>query len=639
MDEYCGYEVDDVYSGEVLDEVMCEVCGTIQPVENKICSYCGAKIQSKEAKKARKKKRKKESGDYVPARKKINRKPPSKPAAENTMEKPKPMEKPTPMERPKPIERPTPIVKPKPAESPKPVDSFAQRLAEIHNSVEFPESVVEKPMEMPEDVEFPESVVEKPMAMPEDVEFPESVVEKPMAMPEDVEFPESIVEKPMAMPEDVEFPESVVEKPMAMPEDVEFPESVVEKPMAMPEEVEFPESVVEKPMAMPEEVEFPESIVEKPMAMPEDVEFPESVVEKPMAMPEEVEFPQSVVEKPMEMPKPVELPKPAKSPKPMDSFAQRLAEIHNSVKLPEDVADDADEADFEMPDVLDRTPRHSVSINKPDLQKPEPIINPPRPAVSISNMNSRNQDNSPLMSRGIDGEERYSEEDLSDDLPMDDYIDEGENEKERLKLALKLTAIVLFIMIGIVVMVEAAELKSRHREKMNLSNYSAPVTYYDDGNVSLDFEDQELLEVGKDFPADEYFFSGNDTYGGGVVVWDSKIEDVLCVADVDNSLYLTLKEGQFLMSVNCDMYRLEKSFKENNPFACPGMFKVGFDLEAGTYNVVPYGNAGQPCVRVHKKSVYDMDSFLGNFLPENGKIKVKKGDYLELDNCILEKNE
>jgi len=372
------------------------------------------------------------------------------------------------------------------------------------------------------------------------------------------------------------------------------------------------------------------------MAMPEDVEFPESVVEKPMAMPEEVEFPQSVVEKPMAMPEPVEFPKPAKSPKPMDYFAQRLAEIHNSVKLPEDVADDADEADFEMPDVLDRTQRHSVSINKPDLQKPEPIINPPRPAVSISNMNSRNQDNSPLMSRGIDGEERYSEEDLSDDLPMDDYIDEGENENERLKLALKLTALVIFIMIGIVVMVEAVEYKSRQREKMNLSNYSAPVTYYDDGNVSLDFEDQELLEVGKDFPADEYYFSSNDTYGGGVVVWDSKIEDVLCVADVNNSLYLTLKEGQFLMSVNCDMYRLEKSFKENDPFACPGMFKVGFDLEAGTYNVVPYGNAGQPCVRVHKKSVYDMDSFLGNFLPENGKIKVKKGDYLELDNCILE---
>ena len=122
MDEYCGYEVDDVYSGEVLDEVMCEVCGTIQPVENKICSYCGAKIQSKEAKKARKKKRKKESGDYVPARKKINRKPPSKPAAENTMEKPKPMEKPTPMERPKPIERPTPIVKPKPVDIPKPIE-------------------------------------------------------------------------------------------------------------------------------------------------------------------------------------------------------------------------------------------------------------------------------------------------------------------------------------------------------------------------------------------------------------------------------------------------------------------------------------------------------------------------------------
>ena len=45
MDEYCGYDVEDVHSGTDLDEVMCEVCGTIQPAANKVCSNCGEKIR------------------------------------------------------------------------------------------------------------------------------------------------------------------------------------------------------------------------------------------------------------------------------------------------------------------------------------------------------------------------------------------------------------------------------------------------------------------------------------------------------------------------------------------------------------------------------------------------------------------
>ena len=567
MDEYCGYEVDDVYSGEVLDEVMCEVCGTIQPVENKICSYCGAKIQSKEAKKARKKKRKKESGDYVPARKKINRKPPSKPAAENTMEKPKPMEKPTPMERPKPIERPTPIVKPKPvdipkpiekpkpvefpkpAESPKPVDSFLQKLAEIHNSVEFPESVVEKPMAMPEEVEFPESVVEKPMVMPEDVEFPESVVEKPMEMPEDVEFPESIVEKPMAMPEEVEFPESVVEKPMEMPEEVEFPQSVVEKL------------------------------------------------------------------------KPVEFPKPVERPKPTDSFAQRLAEIHNSVKLPEDVADEADEADFEMPDVQDRTPRHSVSINKLDLQKPEPIINPPRPATSISRLRSQS-----------------AEDDTSDYADNENFTDNSDLENTAAKKFWIIIAVMALVLVIFFSVVRAFETKEKQRQKENPSNYSAPVTYYDDGRVSFDYTDGELLVVGDDIPEGEYFLYSSESGEGRMAVGNIEQGGAVCYSDISDSLYLTLKEGEVILLKECELYLLEEPFGLNNPYENSGMFKVGFDIEAGAYEFVPCGNGEKSCVRVHKESVYDMYSFFRNPVSVNETIVVEDGDYLELRNCVLKKN-
>ena len=41
MDEYCGYDVEDVHSGTELDEVMCETCGTIQPavIPFQVCNY------------------------------------------------------------------------------------------------------------------------------------------------------------------------------------------------------------------------------------------------------------------------------------------------------------------------------------------------------------------------------------------------------------------------------------------------------------------------------------------------------------------------------------------------------------------------------------------------------------------------
>lgn len=45
MDEYCGYEVEDVHSGTEMDEVMCETCGTIQPATNKFCTHCGEDLK------------------------------------------------------------------------------------------------------------------------------------------------------------------------------------------------------------------------------------------------------------------------------------------------------------------------------------------------------------------------------------------------------------------------------------------------------------------------------------------------------------------------------------------------------------------------------------------------------------------
>ena len=503
MDEYCGYDVEDVYSEAVLDEVMCEVCGTIQPVENKVCSYCGEKIQCKEAKKARKKnkKRSNESGDYVPARKKINRRPVEKTAAENTLEKPKPMAMPEPVDIPKPIEKPKPMAMPKPVEPPKPVEipehvgSFAQKLAEIHNSANLHEAAVETP------------------------------------------------------------------KPVEIPE-----------PIAMPEPVETPKPV--------------DSFAQKLAEIHNSVEFPEPIVEKP-----------------------------ADKPKPTDSFAQRLAEIHSLAELPPTIEEKtvALSESVENADISGRNSRQAVSINK-SVEKPTPIINPQRPAKSISRQR-RYDDDSPICA--------------PIDEKMRDYVDSEDKEMKTFKKSFVIVIVILLVFFG-------GLLKSEKEYARNPVNFSTPVTQGIKGDYIFDCEDSSYLLIGRELPVGEYFLHCTEYGQGHIKVSNFDTCETIFTADFDKSFYVTLKEGDVLSFINCELYILKEPSGLNRPFGQPGMFKVGFDLEPGKYNVVPYGNDEEPVVRIHKDSKYDIDSFSDNAFPEKGKIKVKKGDYLELDNCILE---
>ena len=261
-----------------------------------------------------------------------------------------------------------------------------------------------------------------------------------------------------------------------------------------------------------------------------------------------------------------------------------------------------------------------VETSKPVLEKSEPIINPPRPAKSISRLRSQS-----------------AEGDTSAYADNENFTDNSDLENTAAKNFLKIFAGMSIVLTVFLYIVYVADIKRNNLQKKEPVDYTTPVKYLENGNIFFNHGDTELLVVGVDIPEGEYFLFSRELDSGRMAVGHSEVDDVICSADVSESLYLTLKEGETLGIRQCDLYWLEEPFELNNPYENSGMFKVGFDLEAGAYDVVPCGNGEQPCVRVHKESVYDMDSFLGNFLPENGKIKVKKGDYLELDNCILEK--
>ena len=256
-----------------------------------------------------------------------------------------------------------------------------------------------------------------------------------------------------------------------------------------------------------------------------------------------------------------------------------------------------------------------VEASKPVLEKSEPIINPPRPAKSISRQR-RYDDDTPICA-SIDDKTR-------------NYVDSEEKEMKILKKSLVIIIVIFLVCFGILK-------KGEKKYAYNPFNFSTPVTQGINGDYTFDCEDSSYLLIGRELPVGEYFLHCTEYGQGHIKVSNFDTCEIIFTADFDKSFYVTLKEGDVLSFINCELYILKEPSGLNRPFGQPGMFKVGFDLEPGKYNVVPYGNDEEPVVRIHKDSKYDIDSFSDNAFPEKGKIKVKKGDYLELDNCILEK--
>jgi hypothetical protein len=355
----------------------------------------------------------------------------------------------------------------------------------------------------------------------------------------------------------------------------------------------------------PKPVEIPE-----PIAMPEPVETPkpvDSFAQKLAEIHNSVEFPEPIVEK------------PADKPKPTDSFAQRLAEIHSLAELPPTIEEKtlALSESVENADISGRNSRQAVSIDK-SVEKPTPIINPQRPAKSISRQR-RYDDDRPICA-SIDDKTRI-------------YVDSEEKEMKKFKITSIIVSVIFLIFVGALGVDYA---KGKWEYDHDPANYLTPVTYQENGNIIFNYDNSDYFLTGRHLPEGEYFLQCKQSGQGHIEVMRAITHEPVFSVDFDKSFYVTLKEDDILSFENCELYMLKEPTGLNRPFGQPGMFKVGFDLEPGKYNVVPYGDAGQSCVRVHKNSVYDMDSFSEISFPENGKIKVKKGDYLELDNCILE---
>ncbi len=167
----------------------------------------------------------------------------------------------------------------------------------------------------------------------------------------------------------------------------------------------------------------------------------------------------------------------------------------------------------------------------------------------------------------------------------------------------------------------------------------------DDENVGV-YPRGEYV-VGEDIPAGEYLLYsddlGNNVPEGFDEAYASLLDDEeeIFGSWFESSRYVKLEDGQYLDLAWCSAYDTSMHTIENNPFEHSGMFKVGVDVEAGTYKVKTIDDSDMYFYYVHDSLEDFDDDAMYEFFRENYTeekiVTLENGQYLELFHCILEK--
>lgn len=172
---------------------------------------------------------------------------------------------------------------------------------------------------------------------------------------------------------------------------------------------------------------------------------------------------------------------------------------------------------------------------------------------------------------------------------------------------------------------------------------TAPAGFYPDN--------RDVYCVGAEYAPKEYYMAE----GVYMLIADSGSHDAYFQklgADEENwqeikdssfqySCIVKLEKGWDFMPSHCDAYSLEyfdSLDMENSPFEHSGMFRVGTDVQAGTYKIIPSDEQKSPLWTVHRNiDSIDYDKIYYDEHDED-EITLKDGEILEIHYCRLEKN-
>lgn len=143
-------------------------------------------------------------------------------------------------------------------------------------------------------------------------------------------------------------------------------------------------------------------------------------------------------------------------------------------------------------------------------------------------------------------------------------------------------------------------------------------------------------KIGSDLDAGEYvLLSDSSAYLEIASDSTGKLESIIANDNFVNRSVVSVSSGQYLKIDGCTMYAFADAPAVNitDGILPEGMYKVGVDLDAGEYKVVPDGSG---YVEVSSDSTHNLDSIISNdILSGEQYITVKDGQYLKLSGAHL----
>lgn len=202
-----------------------------------------------------------------------------------------------------------------------------------------------------------------------------------------------------------------------------------------------------------------------------------------------------------------------------------------------------------------------------------------------------------------------------------------------------------------------SEIERKPPDKISFSTTSttstteSAETYYNgwDDNISepvnndSTYYPENYYNIGNDIPEGYYILVYNknilDTYGDANFTIFGTPDDNDFSGSFQNSAFIKLEGHGYIAMTFCDAYPLETFSGENNPFEKSGMFRVGVDVDEGTYRIVPLYDSLPTLWTVHKDiDSIDYDSCFTDY-HENDDMEVTlhEGEILQTQFCVIEK--
>jgi len=215
--------------------------------------------------------------------------------------------------------------------------------------------------------------------------------------------------------------------------------------------------------------------------------------------------------------------------------------------------------------------------------------------------------------------------------------------------------LVVLLIILIVVCATAIGIReyNKYHDEMVRKNVEAIRAYNEaestkTGEYLLDTTDDDtvlycddLYAVGTKFPEGEYKIF-RDSYSGlgyckvinSITESNDKTRD-----DIVNFVYVTISENQYLILENACAVSINdvKPYVPDGRICVQGMYKVGFDIPPGEYNLKLEKGYRKGTYTISKDSPYEDDSIIyTNSFKTEAYVTVTDGQYLNLRGCYLE---